>query len=80
MTPKKTSHAWIGDFAVRLMQLKPGLQAGPAIHLAVQNHEAGHAMPPQMAAEQFATRQMGALERIVGAPQKPPRRYLLQQA
>ena len=60
-----TSHAWIGGFAVRLMQLRPGLHAGPAIHLAVQNHEAARTMQPQMAAEEFATRQVGTIDRIM---------------
>ena len=60
-----TSHAWIGGFAARLMQLKPGLHPGSAIHLAVQNHEVAQRMQPQMAAEEFAVRQVGALDRIV---------------
>jgi hypothetical protein len=62
-----TSHAWIGGFAVRLMQLRPGLHAGPAIHLAVQNHEAARTMQPQMAAEEFATRQVGTIDRIIAS-------------
>jgi len=62
-----TSHAWIGGFAVRLMQLKPGLHAGPAIQLAVQNHELAGGMQPQMAAEEFALQQVGAIDRIIAA-------------
>jgi len=62
-----TSHAWIGGFAVRLMQLKPGLHAGPAIHLAVQNHELGRWMQPQTAAEEYVTRQAHAIDRIIAS-------------
>ena len=74
-----TSHTWIGGFAVRLMQLKPGLHAGPAIHLAVQNHEAAHRMQPQMAAEEFAMRQVGAIDRIIAASPSSARRSLPQR-
>jgi len=75
-----TSHAWIGGFAVRLMQLRPGLHAGPAIHLAVQNHEAAHTMQPQMAAEEFATRQVGTIDRIMASsPTISGRRSSAQQ-
>ena len=62
-----TSHAWIGGFAVRLMQLKPGLHAGPAIHLAVQNHESGREMQPQAAAEEYVTREVHAIDRIIAS-------------
>ena len=62
-----TSHAWIGGFAVRLMQLKPGLHAGPAIHLAVQHHELARGMQPQTAAEEYARRQVDAIDRIIAS-------------
>jgi len=62
-----TSHAWIGGFAVRLMQLKPGLHAGPAIHLAVQNHESGCGMQPQTAAEEYVTSQVDAIDCIIAS-------------
>jgi hypothetical protein len=74
-----TSHAWIGGFAVRLMQLKPGLHAGPAIHLAVQNHEVAHGMQPQMAAEAFAMRQVGTIDRIIASSPAFTRRSSPQQ-
>ena len=60
-----TSHAWISSFAVRLMQLRPGLHAGPAIHLAVQSHEVAHGMQPHLAAEKFATHRVDAIDRII---------------
>ena len=60
-----TSHAWISGFAVRLMQLRPGLHAGPAIHLAVQSHEVAHGMQPHLAAEKFATHRVDAIDRII---------------
>ena len=62
-----SSHAWIGGFAVRLMQLKPGLHAGPAIHLAVQNHESGCGTQPQTAAEEYVRRQVDAIDRIIAS-------------
>jgi len=61
------------------MQLKPGLQVGPAIHLAVQNHETGHAMRPQAAAEQFASRQIAAIDRIIALSPTSGWRAHLQQ-
>ena len=62
-----TSHAWISSFAVRLMQLRPGLHAGPAIHLAVQSHEMAHGMQPHLAAEKFATHRVDAIDRIISS-------------
>ena len=66
-----TSHAWISSFAVRLMQLRPGLHAGPAIHLAVQSHEMAHGMQPHLAAEKFATNRADAIDRIISSAPAP---------
>jgi hypothetical protein len=53
MVKKHCTHSWLGSFAGRLMQLRPDMSIGSAVHCAVEHiHHATH-RDPEQAAEAF---------------------------
>jgi hypothetical protein len=64
MAPETPTHSWLGNFAGRLLQLRPGLSAASAIHCAVENIHRSSDIDPQRAAEL-----------VVNAAEPPSTRY-----
>jgi hypothetical protein len=54
MAPEQSTHTWLGAFAARLLQLRPGFDASSAIRCAVENIHDLTELDPRCAAEQFA--------------------------
>jgi hypothetical protein len=53
MDKKYSSHAWIGSFAGRLLQLRPHMSVGSVVHCAVHSIHHAADLDPQRAAEIF---------------------------
>jgi hypothetical protein len=51
MIQKHCTHSWLGAFAARLLQLRPGMSLGSAVHCAVQNIHQSAGLDPTKAAE-----------------------------
>jgi hypothetical protein len=51
MAPESFTHSWLGNFAGRLLQLRPDLSAVSAVHCAVENIHRSSDIDPQRAAE-----------------------------
>jgi hypothetical protein len=54
MVNKHSTHSWLGSFAGRLMQLRPDLTLGSAVHCAVEHMHRATDLDPQSAAEEYA--------------------------
>ena len=53
MDQKYSSHSWIGSFAGRLLQLRPHMSVGSAVHCAVHSIHHATDLDPLRAAEIF---------------------------
>jgi hypothetical protein len=51
MVKKYSSHVWIGQCALRLMQLKPGMSMFEAVQTAAANHPYAAHLEPERAAD-----------------------------
>jgi hypothetical protein len=51
MVQTHCTHSWLGSFAARLLQLRPGMSLGSAVHCAVQNIHKSSDLDPTKAAE-----------------------------
>lgn len=74
MPEQPCTHAWIGGFAARLIQLRPRTSVGSAVGCAVACFHDAAALPPARAVDIFLLTRATPPRRLPGLPAAVPSR------